>query len=279
MRSLFCYLILMYMVPAIAKAKGYSHEDSVKAKKYFSESWKYGLMSDKHQMYLDSALMVMPTNAYYWQQKCMPLYKAFRHEVGRPYLDSAVKYDPENWLDYRGFMSAMFARAYSDALKDFHLAMSLYGNKPVMDHSYTFYIGLCHLQLGNLDSSEYYLKSCIADELKKYPDESWVHYNHLFYMAMVYYQRSEYGKSVEYLDKALKQYATFSDAQYYKSWCCYEMGKKDEALAWMEKAYTNFKEGYSLNEDNERYEYYPYQVRKYYLTSALEAMRKEMKTK
>lgn len=261
----------------MVQAEGYSHADSAKAKKYFSDSWKYDLMSEKHQLYLDSALMVMPTYAYYWQQKSMPLYKAFRHEVGRPYLDSAVKYDPETYLDYRGFMSSMFARAYGDALKDFHLAKSLYGNKPVMDHSYTFYIGLCHLQLGNLDSSEYYLQSCIDDELKKYPDESWVHYNHLFYMAMVYYQKADYTRSVEYLDKALKQYGTFSDAQYYKSLCCYEMGKKDEALAWMEKSYANFKEGYSLNEDNERYEYYPYQVRKFYLTSDLERMREEMK--
>lgn len=266
-----------FVVPFMANGQNYSAADSAKAKQYFNKSWNYGLMSDKHQLYLDSALMVMPTNAYYWQQKSMPLYKAFKFEIGRPFLDSAVKYDPEHWLDYRGFMSSMFARQYGDALKDFHLAKKLYGNRPVMDHSYTFYMGLCHLQLDNLDSSEYYLKSCIDDELKKFPDESWVHYNHLFYMAMVYYQKDDLSKTIEYLDKALKQYATFTDAQYYKSLCCYQMGRKEEALALMEQCYINFKQGYSLNEDNERYEYYPYQVRKYYLTVQLDAMREEMK--
>jgi tetratricopeptide (TPR) repeat protein len=277
MRLLLYTILVPCIFPMVVSARSYSSADSAKAKQYFNQSWDYELMSDKHQLYLDSALMVMPTNAYYWQQKCMPLYKAFKIEMGRPYLDNAVKYDPENWLDYRGFMSCIFARQYSDALKDFHLAIHLYGNKPVMDHSYTFYIGLCHLQLGNLDSSEYYFKSCIGDELKKYPDESWVHYNHLFYMGMVYYQKTDYTKSIEYLDKALKQYGTFSDAQYYKSLCCYQMGRKKEALLLMEQCYKNFKEGYSLNEDSsERYEYYPYQIRKHYLIMNLEAMRKEM---
>jgi tetratricopeptide (TPR) repeat protein len=207
----------------------------------------------------------------------MPLYKSFQHELGRPYVDSAVKYDPENWLDYRAYLKCIFERNYSQALADFHIAKAAYGDKPVMDHPYSFFMGLCHLQLGNLDSSEYYFKSCINNELKKYPDESWVHYNHLFYMAMVYFQRDDLAKSIEYLDKALKQYTTFSDAQYYKSLCFARMGRKEEALALMEQSYINFKEGYSLNEDNERYEYYPYQVRKYYLTSQLYALREEMK--
>ncbi len=271
-------LICLSASCAMAQEK-YSPADSAKAKAYFNESWKYNLHSNKHQLYLDSALMVMPTNAYYWQQKSMPLYKAQKYEVGKPFLDSAVKYDADNWLGYRAYMKCIFAKEYKDALADLHLATALYGDIPIMDHPYSFYISLCHLQLNNLDSCEYYLKGCINDEITKYKDESWVHYNHLFYMGALYYQKAEYTTSITWLDKALKQYGTFSDAQYYKSMCCYQLDKKQEALDLMKNAYANLKEGYSLNEDNDRYEYYPYQVRKYYVASAVDWMGKELKEK
>ena len=269
MRALFISICLL---PSVAYTQHYTHTDSVKAAAYFDSSWRYGMHTAKHQLYLDSALMVMPTNAYYWQQKSMPLYKAEKFELGRPYLDSAVKHDPDRWLDYAGYMKCIFEKDYRTALADFYQAKALYGNRVVMDHPYDFYIGLCHLQRNEYDSAAYYFQSCIEDTRKKL-GEGWIHYNHLFYMGVANYANEEYTAANEYFDMTLKKYPNFSDAQFYKAYCMFKNGQRQEALVLMEQAWENHKAGYSLNEDNARYQYYPYQVRTYYIQRGVEHMR------
>jgi tetratricopeptide (TPR) repeat protein len=202
----------------------------------------------------------------------MPLYKAHKYEAGKPFLDSAVKYDPGHWLDYAAFLECIYEHSYNNSLKDFYEARALYGNRPVMDHPYNFYIGLCHLQLNHFDSSEYYFMNCI-EEIRTTKGDDWVHVNHLFYMGIVYYEKEEYTKAITYFDKALIQYKRFSDAQYYKALCLSELKKPREALACIEEAETNYNAGYGLNEDNALYEFYPYQLRKYYLSGIVKWMR------
>jgi tetratricopeptide (TPR) repeat protein len=91
----------------------------------------------------------------------------------------------------------------------------------------------------------------------------------------VYFEKTNYNKAIECFDKALVIYRKFSDAQFYKSICLYEMNKRTEALALLEDAYTNFKEGYIMNEDNINYEYYPYQLRKAYISNRLKWAREQ----
>lgn len=263
-----------YLLPAQA-LHTYSSQDSAKAKIYFDSSWHYGINSTKHQLYLDSALMIIPTYAWYWQQKSMPLYKQQKYQVGRPFLDSAVKYDPRSWLDYRAFMKCIFERNYREALADFYAVRAMaHNNSSVMDHPYNFYIGLCHLQLNDFDSSEYYLKGCIDDEVKTH-GEKWVHYNHLFYLGLTYYEKGNYTSALACFDRALKLYDKFSDAQYYKAICLFKLDKKKDAAVTMEAASANFKDGYTMNEDNIIYEHYPYQVRKNSYLGTAEYFRKE----
>lgn len=267
-------VILMLLSLTASAQRQYSRKDSLRAKAYFDSSWSYSLGSARHQAYLDSALMVMPTNAYFWQQKSMPLYKANKYELGRPFLDSAVKYDPEQWLEYRGYMKCIFEKNYKVALADFQKAKAKYGKRTVMDHPYDLYIGLCHLQLNLLDSAEHYISNCIEETLKTRGNK-WVHYNHFFYLGVVSYQAENYKQAIEAFDKALSLYQGFSDAEYYKALCLHEMGQLQEAYTWMKKANEDHRQGYSLNEDNCKYEYYPYQVRPAYFSASLEWLRSE----
>jgi tetratricopeptide (TPR) repeat protein len=271
-----CLLLIAILVCIDMSAqRRYSKADTLRAKAYFDSSWNYSLGSAKHQLYLDSALRIMPTNAYYWQQKSMPLYKAGKYEVGSPFLDSAVKYDPEQWLEYRGFMKCIFEKNYKVALADLRKAKIKYGSKrAVMDHPYDFYIGLCHLQLNRPDSAEQYVTACIEDALKT-RGEKWVHYNHLFYQGVIRFERENYRQAIESFDKTLALYPGFSDAEYYKALCLFELGQVQDAYALMRKANDDHRQGYSMNEDNCKYEFYPYQVRPAYFVSALEWMRSE----
>lgn len=81
--------LLNTLLSSAQARRTYSSADSLKAKAYFDSSWHYNAGAAKHQLYLDSALQVIPTYAWYWQQKSMPLYKQLRYQLGRPFLDSA----------------------------------------------------------------------------------------------------------------------------------------------------------------------------------------------
>jgi len=251
-----------------------SHEDSVAAKEYFKSSFKYSLNSRQHQVYLDSALMRLPQNAYFWQQKSMPLYKSQRYELGRPFLDSAVKYDSGRWLEYRGFMTCIFQKHYSEAIADFRLAKQLYGNRVVMDHPYDFYLALCYLQLNMHDSSAVLLDKCIAEQSASV-GEKWVHYNHWFYRAVVWMEKEKYDEAIACFDKTLSAFPDLPDAEYHKAWCLWDMKRKEEAVALMKRARNHFAAGVAMNEDNAIYERYPYQVHQPYFDVAINYMERK----
>ena len=241
--------------------KPISAADSIKLKKYVDSSERVPVYSHRRQRYLDSALAIEPWNAYWWQQKAMPLYKQKKYSVGKPFLDSAVKYDRYRYIDYRAFMECIFAKDYSSALEDFEQAKIVVGQGGVMDHRYDFYIGLCYLQLDQLDEAERHLLATIADQEKA---PGFVHFLDLFYLGIVYYQKEDYNAAITTFNKAIKLYPQFSDAKYYKANCLVHVNKREEAEALYKEAGADFKQGYTINEDNAIYETYPYQVSKVY---------------
>jgi tetratricopeptide (TPR) repeat protein len=233
--------------------------------------------SVKRQLYLDSALAIVPDNAQLWQQKAMPLFKQQKYEVGMPFLDSAVKYDTEkHWLEYRAFMKCIFQKSYRAALIDFNRAQKQNGNSYIMDHQYEFYKGLCYLQLNEFDSAEYLLNKVIAAELKERKE---AHQLHWFYLGVVKYEQENYAEAIQNFDKSLLQYVHFSDAQYYKAMCLMRQQKLQASLDLLLLAQENLQLGYTLNEDNAIYEAYPYQLNRHFLKTYLEMMRQAVKEK
>jgi len=259
-------VILLYLQ---ADAQPYSSADSARAKALVQKAFQQPLFSANRNNLIDSALMIIPTHAYYWQQKSMPLYKAMKYETGRPFLDSAMKYDAGSWLDYTAFMTCIFQKSYSNALQLFHSAKA----NPkctgfIMDHPYNFYIGLCHLQLNHIDSAAQYVGGCVNETTKK-RGEDWVHPNHFFYLGIIQFEQGNNEQAIITFGKAIKLYKQFSDAYYYMAQCYSRMGKYKEALTNAELASQYYKEGYSIREDNTFYESYPYQIKKFYLDGML----------
>lgn len=242
--------------------KQLSLSDSLLVKRYMDSVNVAPVYSQKRQRYLDSALMIKPWKASWWQQKAMPLYKQQKYEVGSRFLDSAVKYDAVKYIDYRGFMKCVFQKSYTDAIRDFELAKEIIGEGEVMDHTYDFYIGLSFLQLNMLDSAEYYLVAT-TERQRKTLGAKWVHPLDLFYLGIVYYEEERYDKALAVLDSCVSLYKNFSDAKFYKAMCLSRMGRKDDAKAMWVDAAHDYRAGYTINEDNAVYEAYPYQVRKW----------------
>jgi tetratricopeptide (TPR) repeat protein len=240
-----------------------SQSDTAAANQYFKKSFDYPLFSQEHQRYLDTAILYDHTNPYYWQQKSMPLSKMKKYELAMTYLDSAVKYDmTTHWRAYRAFIKCIFQKSYRAAIPEFHFLKSTFEDGNVMDHTYNWHLGICYLQLNQLDSAAIYFKKSIDFRVKK-----WNQAHHLehFYLGITYMELGDNGRAIEQFDLALKLYSQFSDVQYYKAKILLKLGKNNEAGILFDTALIHLKKGMSINEDNSYYEDYPYQIKQRWL--------------
>jgi len=134
--------------------------DSIIANLFRSDTLRqHGLFSTEWQDEIDKALLQDSTIAYLWQQKSMPLYKQGKYQLGRPFLDKAAKYKPEEYMEYRAFMICIFEKNYPEAIREFESCIAKYGDSYVMDHSYSFYIALSKIQLNEFEEAEVLLEN------------------------------------------------------------------------------------------------------------------------
>lgn len=209
---------------------------------------------------LDQGLKIDSTVAYLWQQKAMPYFKCKKYEVGMSFLDKAVLYNKQEWLPYRGFMKCIFSKNYREAITDLEECIKLYGNGYRMDHTYSFYLGLCYLQLNEYTKAEKILDDYVNDIYKN--RQQLEHPTAYFYQGIAKYELKKWDEAIAIFDKALKIYPEFSDAKFYKAICWLKQGKpKEEVVTLIDAAKQDAKKGFSINEDNTIYETYPYQIK------------------
>ena len=225
-----------------------------------AEKHNYRFEMSEWQDCLDQGLKKDSTVAYLWQQKAMPYFKCKKYEVGMPYLNNAVLYNKQEWLPYRAFMQCIFSKNYKEAIIDFEECIKLYGNGYRMDHTYSFYIGLCYLQLNEYEKAEKLFDDYVADIYKN--RQQLEHPTAYFYQGIAKYELKKWDEAIAVFDKALKIYPQFSDAKYYKAICWLKQGKpREEAIALISIAQEDAAKGYTINEDNTIYETYPYQIK------------------
>jgi tetratricopeptide (TPR) repeat protein len=244
-----------------------SLKDSIERKYLDSGAYNYNYFSDKWNLYIDSAIAITPDDAFLWEEKAMPYFKARKYEVGMQYVDVAVQLNPKKWLEYRGFIKCVFSKTYKDAIVDLEGAEKLNGNFTTKEHPYSFYIGLSYLALDQFDSAAFFFNKTIDVENTDGGAEL-VHFMDWFYLGIVNYEQKNYQTAIDYFDKALTRYSNFSEAEYYKSICMNKLHMKmEDLLRVYNNACIDFQHGYSFTEDNCIYEKYPYQLSPYMLRS------------
>jgi tetratricopeptide (TPR) repeat protein len=232
------------------------------AETYFEKyGHQYSYNTLEWQASADSALMIDPQCAYVWQQKAMPYLKNGDFGTWVNYINKAAAYDPKKYLPYRAFCRLAFMKDYDAALKDFEEAEKYNKNdiEYVMDHTYDLYKGLCYLETHRLDLAKKHFQKSIDYQLNA-RGEAWTHYVDLFYLGMAYHLLKDDSRAIYYLDKCLKQYAQFPDANYYKGLILRSLNRPTEALEHLLAAQQAMKQGYRMNEDNEIYANYPLQI-------------------
>jgi tetratricopeptide (TPR) repeat protein len=221
-------------------------------------AWKHMMFSKQWQDEIDAGLKKDSTVAYLWQQKAMPLFKLRKYEIGMPFIDKAVLHDAQRWQPYRAFIKCIFAKTYKDAIIDFEDCIKKYGNGYEMDHTYSFYIGLCYLQLNEYIKAEKLFKEYIDDIFNN--RQGLEHPTALFYYGISKYEQERWQDAIFEFDRTLKIYPNFSDVKFYKAMCLIRLEKMDEANILLEEGKKDAESGFTINEDNTIYEKYPYQV-------------------
>lgn len=254
-------IVLSFDLAAQSSTKAPSDADKKEEiiEKYLRNgAWKFHMYSDEWQKKIDEGLKEDSTIAYLWQQKAMPLYKQKRYAEGLPFLNQAVRYDRERYLDYRGFMKCIFSKDYKGALEDFSACIAERGNSYVMDHSYKFYSALSLLQLKQYAPAEKLLLEDTED-VRKTRGETWVHHLDLLYLGITQLQLKKFKEAIITFDKTLKLYPQFSEVHFYKSRAQKSIGDPDHVTS-LKNAKAFFEQGHTINEDNAIYEKYPYQL-------------------
>ncbi|SFE50507.1 hypothetical protein SAMN05518672_10730 [Chitinophaga sp. CF118] len=253
-------LLPFFLAGSTVSAQFQPDKDSVEKRFLVNGAYRHHYFSPEWQQYLDSALAILPGEASFWQQKAMPLFKQRKYEAGMIYLDKAVALDPAEYLDYRAFIKCIFQKNYQGAIADFNTAKIARYHQGVMDHGYDFYLGLSYLQLTNYPAAKAALLQTIRRVQESSPSAP-VHFLYYFYLGIAGYETADYYTALDFFNKALIQYPQFSDAGYYKSLCLIRLHRELEARETLAASWKNFKEGYSIPEDNAIYEPYPYQVK------------------
>jgi tetratricopeptide (TPR) repeat protein len=263
------YLLLSFFYAHYCVARNISLADSLRLERYLDSADRAPLFSQKRQRVLDSMILIKPTEAWYWQQKAMPLFKQHKYELGMQYMDSAVKYDTHHhWEEYRAFIRCIFQKNYSKAINEFKILKKYNPEGVVMDHSYDFHIGLSYLQLNQFDSAAKYLNASIVTYVRRFKVG---HYTEYWYRGIVSMEQEKLDEAILYFDTAIKLYTNLPEAKYYKAKCMIYQSKNDEALVLMKEVVADMDKGYTLNEDQLPYEEYPYQIRKFWATQFLES--------
>ncbi len=221
--------------------------------------YNYNLSMSSWQQCINEGLKQDSTIAYLWQQKAMPMFKAGKYEVGMKYVDKAVHYDAKRWQPYRAFIKCIFQKSYAAAIADFEDCIGKYGDQYVMEHSFSFFIGLSYLQLVEYEKAEKYLYTYIQQSEEKWGKNK-AHHTATFYYAIAKMELGKYEEALQWFEKTLAVYPNFSDAKYYTFVTLYRMGREDYNK-WYEAGKKDAEQGYTINDDNVIYERYPYQVR------------------
>jgi tetratricopeptide (TPR) repeat protein len=235
-----------------------ARQDTIIATYLKRGAWKHSYFDKEWEQYIVKGLAEDSTVAYLWQQRAMPYFKQHKYDIGIRYLNKAVTYDTK-WSDYRAYMECIFMKNYPQALIHFEQCKQLQPGGVVMDHPYDFYIALCHLQL-----NEYTEALTILNRLVQQTTDSkgkeWVHPNDLYYLGITYYELGKYTEAIQTFDEAITLYHNFADAKYYKGKCYAQQQQDVLSKTAFKEADEDFAKGYTINEDNIIYEYYPYQV-------------------
>ncbi len=195
---------------------------------------------------LDSIIAICPNIAEVYQEKATSYIFHGDYTRGFEYVNRAVELDSLRWLRYRGYLNCIFTKNYEHALKDFAKAQQIAPKAHEMDHTNSYYMSLCYMQMGSLEIAEQQFLRDIAQQ-KKGDSSNDAHYNSLFYLAVVYYEMKLFDLAEKYFKECLQLYEQYPEANFYLA-KVYQITGNSRATDYFLRAKEFYVEGYRMTE-------------------------------
>lgn len=205
----------------------------------------------KMMLYVEKAIQLDPENSDAWRELSVPYLKRGMPLDWKRLFDKAVELDADNWQGWRGYLYLYFYRNYNKAIEDFDATDSITPNFD--DHpqgqSVNYMRGIAYLGLEKFDKSLEYFDTYLEDQLKQ-SGETYTEITAFLYKGIVLFEMKKYKEAIVWLHKVL-QYSNqhYADAHYYISKSYEKLNYLDKAENHIEKALSDFKEGYSHKRD------------------------------
>lgn len=225
---------------------------------YSEKARSFGFDNSGYDKTYDSLLAICPNIAEAYQEKGIPYLANGNFNKAIAYNDKAVELDPQRWTAYRGYLHCIYTKNYKKAIADFDAAEKLTPNAFIQDHSFSFYMALSYMELGEYDKAEVYFLKDIAQQ-KRGQGKNDIHFNSLMYFGILYYLMNEFDKAETYLQDCLRLYEQHPMANYYMGKTLKITGNKQNEV-FFARAKQYFQEGYKMNEPHSFHVNYPRQI-------------------
>lgn len=177
--------------------------------------------SMQSDLYYQLILERYPDTQEAYMSRSVAYTKRGDHQTGFALLNKAVELNPVQNLGYRSFVKLYMLHDYEGALADCLRLDSLTAHaKPgVWGEDMDMVIGLCYLQLNQLEPARTYLNQSLKRIEKKY-GQQWLSPRTLLYLAITHHKEGHDREALEVLDKLTSIYPNYTEAYYYRA-CCY----------------------------------------------------------
>jgi tetratricopeptide (TPR) repeat protein len=223
--------------------------------------------------YLDSILAICPDIAEAYQLKAVPAIKNGEYIKAYMLDEKAAQLDSQQFIPYLGFLLCIFTKDYQGAITHFNESVRILPGGDVMDHSFYFYLGICYLKLRQFSQAEKNFSLDISSQKTVNPAGE-VHFNSILYMGLLKMECYQADSALMYFKDCLRIYQDLPEANYYLALIYKQKNKSDSAVKYLEIAQQSLQDGYSMNEDNQFYVNYPYQITQYEIVELLNLCKK-----
>lgn len=150
MKQTIYILLLLSTLPTFSQSK----KEDIIGQYLTHGAYKYHYTLQDWQDQINLGLAQDSTLAVIWPQKALPYWKTKKYTLAVACYDKAVKYDRENYLGRRGYLKCIFQKDYLSTIEDMEQAQKEFDYNYQNDHSYSFYIALCYLQLQEFSKAQ-----------------------------------------------------------------------------------------------------------------------------
>lgn len=218
----------------------------------------YPQVSMQSDLYYQLVLEKYPNTQEAYVSRSVPYNKAGDHATGFAMLNKAVELAPIENLGYRAFVKLYMMHDYEGALQDcLRLdTLTAFAKPGVWGEDMDMVIGLCYLQLSDLEKAQQRLSQSI-NRVTKTTGKDWNSPRAFLYLAITLMKEKAYAEAIKVLDELVQLNPNFSEAYYYRAKAFSLKHDVKNAAASQEKCKEVFKK-YGA-EKNSYYEL-PYQL-------------------